>query len=209
MGVTWEPITDAEVARVRAAYDSHHESTPAGLEKLVEEAGMMPERKGLLKLAKLWEAMRPADREAVALEVARGLGRDVEPDDIDIARAARNVAQMVEPDLRALPRDPGFDHAVTVAARIWVLDRGYAYQKGNTYRGSRNKAKDLPSYPMQVFIAELLQRALPPVALKVRNATPNASASPTEKDVLRMVDTSLRGHDEKLRKSRRASKKKP
>lgn len=202
MEVTWEPITDAEVARVRAAYDSHHESTPAGLEELVEEAGLMPERKSLLKLARFWETMRPADRAAVTLELARGLGRDVEPDDIDIGRAARDAAQLVEPDLRTLPRDAGFDHAVTVAARIWVLDRGNTYQKGNTYRGSRNKAKDLPSYPMQVFIAELLERALPPKALAVRNATPNASATPTHKDVLRMVDTSLRGHDEKLRASR-------
>lgn len=207
--MTWEPITDAEVARVRAAYDSHHESTPAGLEELIESSGMMPERKSLLRLAKLWEAMRPADRAAVALEVARGLGRDVEPDDIDIGRAARDAAQLVEPDLRTLPRDAGFDHAVTVAVRIWVLDRGNAYQKGNTYRGSKNVAKDLPSYPMQMFIAELLERALPPIALAVRNATPNAAVSPTHKDVLRMVDTSLRGHDEKLRKSRRAPKKKP
>ena len=37
------------------------------------------------------------------------------------------------------------DHAVTVAARIWVLERGNAYQKGNTYRGSKNAAKDLPT----------------------------------------------------------------
>jgi len=200
--LTWEPITDAEVARVRAAYDSHHNTTPAGLEELVERSGMMPERKSLLKLAKLWEAMRPADRAAVALEVARGLGRDVEPGDIDIGRAARDAAQLVEPDLRKLPRDAGFDHAVTVAARIWVLDRGNTYQKGNTYRGSKNAAKDLPPYPMQMFIAELLERALTPKALAVRNATPNASATPTHKDVLRMVDTSLRGHDEKLRASR-------
>ncbi|MCF3592893.1 hypothetical protein LZG00_02655 [Rhodobacteraceae bacterium LMO-12] len=200
MGVTWEPVTEAEVARVRSAYEQHETLPNSGLEDLVIAADMMPDPKPLLKLAKLWEGMRPADRSAVAYEVARFLGGDVEPEDIDIGKAAREAAHVVKPDRRKLVRDAGFDHAVTTAARIWVLERGHKYEKGNTYRRSMNDSKHLQPYPMQTFIAELLKRALPPQALAIRNATPNASA--THKDLLRMVDTSLRGHDDKLRKSR-------
>ena len=195
-----QPATDDEVAHVRRAYDRVSAPLPDALVAAMEGADLIPDAKPLRKLAKVWEAMRPADRAAVGLELARLVGFQVEADELDVGLAARAAAENVDPDGRKVAREPGFDHAVTVAARIWV-ERGNQYAKGNTYRGSRNAKKDLQPYPMQVFVADLVSRALPPIALSRRNATPNATA--THKDVLRMVDTSLREHDQKLRESRK------
>lgn len=199
-----QPATDDEIARVRRAYDRVMPTYPPGvLDDLVadmEKADKFPEAKPLRKLAKVWNALRPADRQAVSVELARLVGFQVEVDELDVGLAARAAAENVDPDGRKVAREPGFEHAVTVAARIWV-ERGNRYEKGNTYRGSRNAKKDLQPYPMQVFVADLVMRALPPIALARRNATPNATA--THKDVLRMVDTSLREHDQKLRESRK------
>jgi hypothetical protein len=202
------PATDDEVARVRRAYDRVCTPIPDGLFSFMEQGGSLPEAKPLRKLAKLWEGMRPADRNAVCLEMARLVGFQVEADELDVGAAARTAAENVDPDGRKVQREPGFDYAVTVAARIWV-ERGNAYAKGNTYRASKNDNKHLQPYPMQVFIADLVGKAVPPDALGRRNATPNASA--TYKDVLRMVDTSLREHDQKLRetRNRKAKPKKP
>lgn len=198
------PATDGEVARVRQAYDRVMPTYPPGvLDDLVadmEKAGKFPEAKPLRKLAKVWDALRPADRQAVSLGLARLVGFQVEVDELDVGLAARAAAEKVDPDRRKVTREPGFDHAVTVAARIWV-ERGNPYAKGNTYYPSNDDTKHHPPYPMQVFVADLLERALPPIALARRNATPNTSA--THKDVLRMVDTSLREHDQKLRESRK------
>lgn len=195
-----QPATDVEVARVRRAYDRVSAPPPDALVAAMEGADLIPDAKPLRKLARVWEAMRPADRRAVCLEMARLVGFQVEADELDVGLAARAAAENVDPDGRKVAREPGFDHAVTVAARIWV-ERGNPYAKGNTYRGSRNAKKDLQPYPMQEFVADLVSRALPASALARRNATPNASA--THKDVLRMVDTSLREHDQKLRESRK------
>lgn len=185
---------------MRRAYDRVSLPLPDALMAVMEGAGLIPDAKSLRKLAKVWEAMRPSDRAAVSLELARLVGFQVEADKLDVGLAARAAVENVDPDGRKVAREPGFDHAVTVAARIWV-ERGNQYAKGNTYRGSRNAKRDLQPYPMQVFVADVVSRALPPIALARRNATPNASA--THKDVLRMVDTSLREHDQKLRESRR------
>jgi hypothetical protein len=195
-----QPATDDEVARVSRAYDRVSARLSDSLFAAMEGADLIPDAKPLRKFAKVWDAMRPADRRAVCLELARLVGFQVEADELDVGIAARAAAENVDPDGRKVAREPGFDHAVTVAARIWV-ERGNRYEKGNTYRGSRNAKKDLQPYPMQVFVADLVSRALPPIALARRNATPNASV--THKDVLRMVDTSLREHDQKLRESRK------
>jgi len=195
-----QPATDAEVARVRRAYDRVSAPLPDALLAAMEGADLIPDAKPLRKLAKVWEAMRPADRAAVGLELARLVGFQVEADELDVGLAARAAAENVDPDGRKMKREPGFDHAVTVAARIWV-ERGNPYGKGNTYYISKKDSKHHQPYPMQVFVADLVSRALPPIALARRNATPNASA--THKDVLRMVDTSLREHDQKLRESRK------
>lgn len=199
-----QPATDDEVARVRRAYDRVSAPLPDALVAAMEDADLIPDAKPLRKLAKVWEAMRPADRAAVSLELARLVGFQVEADELDVGLAARAAAENVDPDGRKVAREPGFEHAVTVAARIWV-ERGNPYAKGNTYRASKNDGKHLQPYPMQVFVADLVMRALPPMALARRNATPNASAS--QKDVLRMVDTSLREHDQKLRESRKPAPK--
>lgn len=195
-----QPATEDEVARVRRAYDRVSATLPDDLLAAMEGADLIPDAKPLRKLAKVWEAMRPADRAAVSLELARLVGFQVEADELDVGLAARAAAETVDPDGRAVKREPGFDHAVTVAARIWV-ERGNRYEKGNTYYISKKDAKHHQPYPMQVFVADLVMRALPPIALARRNATPNSSATP--KDVLRMVDTSLREHDQKLRESRK------
>lgn len=195
-----QPATDDEVARVSRAYDRVSAPLSDALFAAMEGADLILDAKPLRKFAKVWDAMRPADRMAVCLELARLVGFQVEADELDVGLAARAAAENVDPDRRTVKREPGFDHAVTVAARIWV-ERGNRYEKGNTYRGSRNAKKDLQPYPMQVFVADLVMRALPPIALARRNATPNAVA--THKDVLRMVDTSLREHDQKLRESRK------
>lgn len=199
------PATDDEVARVRRAYDSVMPTYPPGiLDDLVahmEKADQLPEAKPLRKLAKVWDAMRPADRRAVCLELARLVGFQVEADELDVGLAAHAAAESVDPDGRKVQREPGFEHAVTVATRIWV-ERGNPYGKGNTYYISKKDSKHHQPYPMQVFVADLVERALPAIALARRNATPNASA--THKDVLRMVDTGLREHDQKLRESRKA-----
>lgn len=195
-----QPATDDEVARVRRAYDRVSAPLPDALMAAMEDADLIPDAKPLRKLAKVWEAMRPADRAAVGLELARLVGFQVEADELDVGLAARAAAENVDPDGRKVAREPAFEHAVTVAARIWV-ERGNRYEKGNTYYTSKKDTKHHQPYPMQVFVADLVMRALPPIALSRRNATPNATA--THKDVLRMVDTSLREHDQKLRESRK------
>ncbi|PJB35259.1 MAG: hypothetical protein CO108_26170 [Deltaproteobacteria bacterium CG_4_9_14_3_um_filter_63_12] len=194
------PATQDEVARVRRAYERVSAPMPDDLLAQMEKADQIPDAKPLRKLAKVWDAMRPADRAAVGLELARLVGFQVEVDELDVGLAARAAAENVDPDGRKVKREPGFEHAVTVAARIWV-ERGNPYAKGNTYYISNDDTKHQAPYPMQVFVADLVERALPPIALARRNATPNASA--TTKDVLRMVDTSLREHDQKLRESRK------
>ena len=194
------PATQDEVARVRRAYERVSAPMPDDLLAQMEKADQIPDAKPLRKLAKVWDAMRPADRAAVGLELARLVGFQVEVDELDVGLAARAAAENVDPDGRKVKREPGFEHAVTVAARIWV-ERGNPYAKGNTYYISNDDTKHQAPYPMQVFVPDLVERALPPIALARRNATPNASA--TTKDVLRMVDTSLREHDQKLRESRK------
>jgi hypothetical protein len=195
MGVTRGPATDDELARIQSEYNQHHATPSAGLEELMERMDLMPEHRPLLKLAKLWEAMRPADKAAVALEVARMSGNAVDADDIDIGMAARAAAQLIKPDKRKLARDVGFDHAVTVATRIWVIDRGNKYEVGHFHRNSKyNKP-----YPMQAFIADAVSRALPAEAIS-RRALVN---KPGRIDILRIVDSSIRLHDDKLRRSRR------
>ncbi len=189
------PATEDEVARVRRAYDRVMPAYPPGfpdaVEAEMEKAGQMPDAKPLRKLAKVWDAMRPADRRAVMLELARLVGFQVEADELEVGLAARTAADLIDPDMRKVLREPGFDHAVTVAARIWV-ERGNAYYVGNFHRPE----KPHQPYPMQVFIADLIGRALPVAAIAVRNETPNLV--PDSHDHLRLVDSSLRLHDEKL-----------
>jgi hypothetical protein len=186
---------------VRRAYDRVSAPMPDDLLAYMEKGELTPEAKPLRKLAKVWESMRPADRQAVMLELARLVGFQVEADELDVGIAARGAAENVDPDGRKVQREPGFERAVTVAARIWV-ERGNPYGKGNTYYTSKKDSKHHQPYPMQVFVADLVERALPPIALARRNDTPKVAA--THKDVLRMVDTSLREHDQKRRESRKA-----
>lgn len=191
------PATDEEVARVRRAYDRASETLPDEMFAAMEGAGLIPDAKPLRKFAKVWEAMRPADRQAVMLELARLVGFQVEAEELDVGLAARAAADNVDPDLRKVVREPGFDHAVTVAARIWV-ERGNRYYVGNFHRPE----KPHQTYPMQVFIADLIARALPVAAIAVRAAivvqdgTPKVI--PDRHDHLKLVDSSLRLHDGKL-----------
>lgn len=198
------PATDDEVARVRRAYDRVMPTYPLGvLDAIVadmEKAGQLPDAKPLRKLAKFWDALRPADRRAVSLELARLVGFHVEADELDVGLAARAAAANVDPDGRKVKREPGFDHAVTVAARIWV-ERGNAYYVGNFHRPD----KPHQTYPMQVFIADLIGRALPVAAIAARNETPKIVPEPH--DHLRLVDSSLRLHDQKLDEAATRKKK--
>ena len=198
------PATDDEVTRVRRAYDRVMPTYPPGvLDAIVadmEKAGQLPDAKPLRKLAKVWDALRPADRRAVSLELARLVGFHVEADELDVGLAARAAAANVDPDGRKVKREPGFDHAVTVAARIWV-ERGNAYYVGNFHRPD----KPHQTYPMQVFIADLIGRALPVAAIAARNETPKIVPKPH--DHLRLVDSSLRLHDQKLDEAATRKKK--
>lgn len=191
---TMDLATEDEVARVRLAYDRVSAPIPNDLLSFMEEGGLLPEAKPLRKLAKVWEAMRPADRKAVRLELARLVGFQVEADELDVGLAAGAAAENVDPDGRKVQREPGFDQAVTVAARIWV-ERGNKYTLGAFHRDTNYNQ----TYPMQVFIADLVGRALPIAAIATRNETPNIT--PMTEDCLRLVDSSLRLHDEKLRKA--------
>ena len=196
------PATDDEVARVRRAYDRVSAPMPDDLLAHMDKADLLPEAKPLRKLAKLWEAMRPADRQAVSLELSRLIGFQVEAAELDVGIAARAAAENVDPDGRKVKREPGFDHAVTVAARIWV-ERGNAYYVGNFHRPD----KPHQTYPMQVFVADLIGRALPVKAIAARNETPKIV--PDRHDHLRLVDSSLRLHDQKLHEANTRKKKQP
>lgn len=192
-----QPATEDEVARVRRAYDRASATLPDAMLAAMDAADLIPDAKPLRKLAKVWEAMRPADRAAVSLELARLVGFQVEADELDVGLAARAAAENVDPDGRKVAREPGFDHAVTVAARIWV-ERGNKYYIGNFHRPD----KPHQTYPMQVFIADLIGRALPVAAIAVRTGIVIQNGSPkvvpTQHDHLRLVDSSLRLHDGKL-----------
>lgn len=80
-------------------------------------------------------------------------------------------------------------------------ERGNAYFVGNFHRPD----KPHQTYPTQVFIADLIGRALPVAAIAARNETPKIVPEPH--DHLRLVDRSLRLHDQKLDKAATRKKK--
>lgn len=206
MGVKMDLATDAEVARVRAAYLG---AGPHNPERLADaRAARM--REAIVRLADAWAQMDDDERAAVSLELARMVSPDADPHDLDVGLAAYraiiagNEDRLIEPDLDATTfgtqllakrkrgvREPGFREAVREAGRIWLeRDKAHAWNPGNIHRDDSHYAltEGWQPSPMLAFVAFTVTRALPAEAMR------RAANVKTVRfvDALRAVHTQLR-----------------
>jgi hypothetical protein len=176
--------TDAEVARVRAAWIA---AGPRSLERMVD-ARRERVRDSLVRLADAWGQLDIEDRAAVSRELARQVSPPADPHDLDVGLAAYRVIvtgyedRVIEPDLAATDfgtpllakrkrgvREPGFREAVQEAGKVWMeRDAAHTWNPGNIHRDDSHYAQTegwQPS-PMLAFVAFTVTRALPVAALR-------------------------------------------
>ena len=208
--------TDAEVARVRAAYIA---AGPNNLERLADDR-VARQRDALVRLADVWGKMDIDARAAVSLELARLVSPDlaVDPHDLDVGAAvyramiAGSEDRAVEPDLKATSLgtqilskrkrgelEPGFREAVLEAGKVWMeRDKANKWSPKNIHRDTDHyMTKGFDPGPMLAFVAFTVTRALPVDALR--------SAVNRKKvewhDMLRAVHSQLRPGAKKPHKS--------
>lgn len=198
--------TDAEVARVRAAYRA---AGPHHPERLAD-ARVARQREALINFGDAWAKLSTDERAAVSLELARLVSPPADPHDLDVGVAvyraliAGNEERVIEPDRAARSfgkqllakrargkREPGFREAVLEAGKIWTeRDAKHTWNPGNIHRDDSHYALTpgwQPS-PMLAFVAFTVTRALPVDVLR------RAAGVTTVKwpDILKAVATQLR-----------------
>lgn len=199
--------TEAEVARVRAAYRA---AGPHNPERLADDR-VSRQREALIKFGDAWGNLTDDGRAAVSLELARLISPiAVDPHDLDVGVAvyraliAGSEDRVIEPDRDAESfgtqllakrtrgvREPGFREAVLEAGNIWLeRDETHTWNPGNIHRDDSHYAltEGWQPSPMLAFVAFTVTRALPVEALR--------RAANVKKfqwmDALRAVATQLR-----------------
>jgi len=185
-------VTEAELRRVRAAYDRVAEL--AAWEGFANEKARA-ERPALLRLMEAWDKLDIEERAAVSLELARmvspsdgetdrdELSLSVEPHDLDVGIAAMRAAEYGRGRAGAKVRAPGFREAVREAAKVWV-EQGNQWSRGNIHRDTNR----YEPYPMLAFVIDVVTRALPPDAI----ARATLGNPPSAEEVMAAVDSQLR-----------------
>lgn len=198
--------TDAEVARVRAAYLA---AGPHHPERLADDKASR-QREALINLGDAWGKLSDEERATVSFELARLVSPPVDPHELDVGVAIYRALiagaedRVIEPDRAARSfgkqllakrsrgvREPGFREAVLEAGNVWMeRDNAHTWNPGNIHRDDSHYALTpgwQPS-PMLAFVAFTVTRAVPVDVLR-RAADVNAVKWP---NILKAVATHLR-----------------
>ena len=180
--------TDAEVARVRAAYIAAGPNNP---ERLADD-GAGHQREALIKFGDAWGKLTNEQRAAVSLELARLVSPpdgdlSVDPHELDVGVAVYRALiagaedRVIEPDrdsrtfgtqlLAKRTRgelEPGFREAVLEAGKVWMeRDKANKWNPKNIHRDTDHyMTKGFDPGSMLSFVAFTVTRALPVEALR-------------------------------------------